>query len=120
MKSLEIWAHTSSTPQAKGGNINLLAAHLIAAPGEFGRAFPFLSMGYLRQTVMITQSGPSSSIAGGSSGIIGYTALVYGLSLIVNAWAIYCTSGGLLNATVIGRLEDSPSPPSAQPELSLP
>lgn len=42
MKSLEIWAHTSSTPQAKGGNINLLAAHLIAAPGEVGRAFPFL------------------------------------------------------------------------------
>lgn len=119
MKSTDSRAYNSSTPRVRGGHISPLAAHLIAASGEFVGTFFFLWMGYSGQTVVFNQA-PAPAIAGGlSSETVVYTSLVYGLSLLVNAWAFYRISGGLFNPAVSKKLNDSPSATTAQRGLSL-
>lgn len=100
MKTLNDWAQNSNTPRARGGRISPLAAHLVAASGEFVGTFFFLWIGYSGQIVIFNQA-PALAIAGGiSSETVVFTALVYGLSLLVNAWAFYRISGGLFNPAV--------------------
>lgn len=100
MKTLHSWTQKSNAPRARGGHISPLTAHLIAASGEFVGTFFFLWMGYSGQIVILNQA-PAPAITGGISGeTVVYTALVYGLSLLVNAWAFYRISGGLFNPAV--------------------
>lgn len=100
MKSLDNWPPKSSGPRARGGHISPLAGHLIAASGEFVGTFFFLWMGYSGQTVVFNQAPGMANAGGISSETVVYTALVYGLSLLVNAWAFYRISGGLFNPAV--------------------
>lgn len=100
MKSLDNWAPKSSGPRSRGGHISTVAAHLIAASGEFVGTFFFPWMGYSSQMMVFNQA-PAQAIAGGlSSETVVYTALVYGFSLLVNAWAFYRISGGPFNPAV--------------------
>ncbi|KAI7780652.1 Aquaporin-1 [Diaporthe eres] len=100
MKTLHSWTQKSNAPRARGGHISPLAAHPIAASGESVGTFFFLWMGYSGQIVIFNQA-PALAITGGISGeTVVYTALVYGLSLLVNAWAFYRISGGLFNPAV--------------------
>lgn len=118
MKSLDSWAHRSSTARARSGHISPLAAHLIAASGEFVGTFFFLWMGYSAQSVIFNQAPARAADGGLSSDAVVYTALVYGLSLLVNAWAFYRISGGLFNPAVRQRLDHSPSRSNAQRALT--
>lgn len=108
MKFIDGRAHNSSMPRVRGGHISPLTAHLIAASGEFVGTFFFLWMGYSGQTVVFNQASAPAIAGGLSSESVVFTALVYGLSLLVNAWAFYRISGGLFNPAVSEWLNDSP------------
>ncbi|KAK2602883.1 hypothetical protein N8I77_009385 [Diaporthe amygdali] len=100
MKFRDTWAHNQSEPRARDSHLSPLAAHLIAASGEFVGTFFFLWMGYSGQTVALTLA-PSPAAGGGpSSETVVYISLVYGFSLLVNAWTFYRISGGLFNPAV--------------------
>lgn len=100
MKALHNRPLKSSGPQARSGHISPLSAHLIAASGEFVGTFFFLWVGYSGQTVVFNQASAQAIAGGLGSETVVFTALVYGLSLLVNAWAFYRISGGLFNPAV--------------------
>ncbi|KAF2277790.1 aquaporin-like protein [Westerdykella ornata] len=78
-----------------------LQKHLIAASGEFVGTFLFLYFAYAANVMLATQAGERSIANGGTSDQTNiFLALVYGFSLLVNVWAFYRISGGLLNPAV--------------------
>jgi aquaporin related protein len=82
-------------------HLSTLTAHIIAATGEFVGTFFFLYFSFMCQVMLHTQSGDRSVDNGGTSSQQNiFTALIYGLSLLVNAWAFYRISGGLFNPAV--------------------
>jgi aquaporin related protein len=81
--------------------IGTLTAHLVAAVGEFVGTFMFLYFSFLGQEMLVSQAAEVSiqnRLASNHQNI--YTALLYGLSLLVNVWAFYRISGGLFNPAV--------------------
>lgn len=86
--------------KAKPRHIGPMEGHLIAAVGEFVGTFFFLWMAYSAQLMVINQASSASLIGGASSHTVVYISLIYGLSLLVNAWAFYRISGGLFNPAV--------------------
>ncbi|KAF2128808.1 aquaporin [Dothidotthia symphoricarpi CBS 119687] len=78
-----------------------MQAHMVAFSGEFVGTFMFLYFSFACQIMLATQRSESSMANGGKSSQENiFTALVYGLSLLVNAWAFYRISGGLFNPAV--------------------
>lgn len=77
-----------------------LGAHLVAASGEFVGTFFFLWMAYSGQLTVLNQYSSLAVAGGASSETVVFIALVYALSLLVNAWAFYRISGGLFNPAV--------------------
>lgn len=78
-----------------------MMAHFIAATGEFVGTFMWLFFAFSCQIMLNTQSSETSiANGGGSSQKMVFTALVYGLSLLVNVWAFFRISGGLFNPAV--------------------
>ncbi|KAF3771122.1 aquaporin-like protein [Cryphonectria parasitica EP155] len=95
--NLQRW---SSDRYVEGGHISSLQSHLIAASGEFVGTFFFLWMAYSGQMMVLNQA-PGTALSGGaSSETVVFIAIVYGFSLLVNAWAFYRISGGLFNPAV--------------------
>ncbi|ROW09269.1 hypothetical protein VPNG_05868 [Cytospora leucostoma] len=82
-------------------HIGPLQAHLIAASGEFVGTFFFLWMAYSAQLMVLDQAEGGASRGGASAHTVVYISLIYGLSLLVNAWAFYRISGGLFNPAVV-------------------
>lgn len=75
--------------------------HVIAAVGEFVGTFMFLYFAFACQIMLVNQASERAISNGLSSSQQNiFTALVYGLSLLVNAWAFYRISGGLFNPAV--------------------
>lgn len=75
--------------------------HMIAASGEFVGTFFFLYFAYGAQVMLAEQTGEVALANGGKSAQTNiFTALIYGFSLLVNVWAFYRISGGLLNPAV--------------------
>jgi aquaporin related protein len=88
--------HEQSRPK-----LSTLQAHLVAASGEFVGTFMFLYFAFACQVMLHTQSGNRSEENGGFDSQQNiHTALVYGLSLLVNVWAFFRISGGLFNPAV--------------------
>ena len=90
----------SAEKHVGGGHINVLQSHMIAASGEFVGTFFFLWMAYSGQLMVLGQVGSVAIVGGTSSETIVLVAIVYGFSLLVNAWAFYRISGGLFNPAV--------------------
>jgi aquaporin related protein len=87
---------SSSRPE-----LSTLQAHFVAASGEFVGTFMFLYFSFACQIMLHTQSGGRSQENGGFDNQQNIdTALVYGLSLLVNVWAFFRISGGLFNPAV--------------------
>lgn len=81
--------------------ISPMQSHLVAASGEFVGTFFFLWMSYSASLMVLDQQSATALNGGGSStDTVVYIALVYGFSLLVNAWAFYRISGGLFNPAV--------------------
>lgn len=81
--------------------ISPMHSHLVAASGEFVGTFFFLWMSYSASLMVLDQQSATALNGGGSStDTVVYIALVYGFSLLVNAWAFYRISGGLFNPAV--------------------
>jgi aquaporin related protein len=81
--------------------IGTLTAHLVAAVGEFVGTFMFLYFAFAGQIMIVFQAADVSRTNGlASSQQNIFTALLYGLSLLVNVWAFYRISGGLFNPAV--------------------
>jgi aquaporin related protein len=90
--------NSDSNPRPK---LSTLQAHLVAASGEFVGTFMFLYFSFACQIMLHTQSGGRSQENGGFDNQQNIdTALVYGLSLLVNVWAFFRISGGLFNPAV--------------------
>lgn len=91
-----------SRKNAKPRHIGPLQGHLIAASGEFVGTFFFLWMAYSAQLMVLNQASSKAlvSTTTASSDTVVYISLIYGLSLLVNAWAFYRISGGLFNPAV--------------------
>ncbi|KAF2998798.1 hypothetical protein E8E13_000822 [Curvularia kusanoi] len=94
--------NTGSHDQRPSHNkLSNLETHLIAASGEFVGTFMFLYFAFACQIMLHTQASDRSLENGGFSSQQNInTALVYGLSLLVNVWAFYRISGGLFNPAV--------------------
>ena len=61
----------------------------------------FLYFSFACQIMLHTQASETSLQNGGHSSQMNvFTALVYGLRLLVNVWAFYRISGGLFNPAV--------------------
>ena len=87
-------------PQPKH-KISTLEGHLVAASGEFVGTFMFLYFSFACQLMLTNQASERSILNGGPSSQQNvFTALVYGLSLLVNVWAFFRISGGLFNPAV--------------------
>ncbi|KUI70327.1 Aquaporin-1 [Cytospora mali] len=86
--------------QPKPRHIGPIEGHLIAASGEFVGTFFFLWMAYSAQLMVLNQAPSTAIVGGASSHTVVYISLIYGLSLLVNAWAFYRISGGLFNPAV--------------------
>lgn len=90
----------SADPRVPTSYMSKMQAHLIAASGEFIGTFLFLYFAYAGQLMIMGQKA-SDALAGGlSNDSLVYIALVYGFSLLVNAWVFYRISGGLFNPAV--------------------
>lgn len=96
----ESWTRRSTETHVDGGHISVIQSHFVAASGEFVGTFFFLYMAYSGQLMVLTQYSSLGVVGGASSETIVYIALVYALSLLVNAWAFYRISGGLFNPAV--------------------
>lgn len=94
------WKRRSTESHVEGGHISILQSHLVAASGEFVGTFFFLYMAYSGQLMVLNQYSSLAVVGGASSETIVFIALVYALSLLVNAWAFYRISGGLFNPAV--------------------
>lgn len=81
--------------------LTTLQAHMVAFSGEFVGTFMFLFFSFSAQVMLATQRSESSIVNGQKSSQENiFTALVYGMSLLVNVWAFYRISGGLFNPAV--------------------
>lgn len=89
-----------SSVDQHGSHLSDLGTHLVAASGEFVGTFFFLWMAYSGQLTVLNQYSALAVAGGASSETIVFIALVYALSLLVNAWAFYRISGGLFNPAV--------------------
>jgi aquaporin related protein len=90
-----------NSDSASRPKLSTLQAHLVAASGEFVGTFMFLYFSFACQIMLHTQSGGRSQENGGFDNQQNIdTALVYGLSLLVNVWAFFRISGGLFNPAV--------------------
>lgn len=96
----EQWSRLSHSTHVQEGHISSLQSHLVASSGEFVGTFFFLWMSYSAQLVVLDQASAKSLSGGTSSETVVYISLVYGFSLLVNAWAFYRISGGLFNPAV--------------------
>ncbi|QDS77824.1 hypothetical protein FKW77_006093 [Venturia effusa] len=74
--------------------------HFVAATGEFVGTFMFLWFAFAGQTMVIQQASDSAIDGSSSAQTIVFISLIYGLSLLVNAWGWYRISGGLFNPAV--------------------
>lgn len=93
--------HLKNSPvDHHGSHLSDLGAHLVAASGEFVGTFFFLWMAYSGQLTVLNQYSALAVAGGASSETVVFIALVYALSLLVNAWAFYRISGGLFNPAV--------------------
>jgi aquaporin related protein len=92
--------HSNTNTHGKR-KISTLTGHLVAATGEFVGTFMFLYFAFAGQIMIVTQASEVSLANGlASSHQNIFTALLYGFSLLVNAWAFYRISGGLFNPAV--------------------
>lgn len=94
------WSRLSRETHVKGGHITSLQSHLVAASGEFVGTFFFLWMSYSAGIMIVDQKSSTALTGGTSTETVVYVSLVYGFSLLVNAWAHYRISGGLFNPAV--------------------
>jgi aquaporin related protein len=78
-----------------------MRGHVVAMSGELDVTVLFLWFAFARNQTA-SQSTPASTVLE-PQGIM-FTALSYGMSLLVVAWAIYRISGGLFNPAVSSRL----------------
>lgn len=93
--------HTNGHSRRKPPQLSTLQKHMVAATGEFCGTFMFLYFSFACQIMLHTQRSETSLENGGYSATMNiHTALVYGLSLLVNVWAFYRISGGLFNPAV--------------------
>jgi len=79
-----------------------LKGHIVAAVGEFVGTFMFLLFALGGTNVVNTapaQGANATDLAANPSKIM-YIALVFGMSLVVNAWVFFRISGGLFNPAV--------------------
>ncbi|KAE9975252.1 hypothetical protein EG328_003292 [Venturia inaequalis] len=77
-----------------------LRGHFVAATGEFVGTFMFLWFAFAGQ-LMVTEQASDTALNGSKSAqSVVFICLIYGLSLLVNAWAFYRISGGLFNPAV--------------------
>jgi aquaporin related protein len=75
-----------------------LRGHFVAATGEFVGTFMFLWFAFAGQLMVIEQASDTAVLNGKqSSQTIVFVSLIYGLSLLVNAWGWFRISGGLFN-----------------------
>lgn len=82
--------------------LSTLTTHLVAAVGEFVGTFMFLYFAFACQIMLVNQAAEraiGNGLASSQQNI--FTALVYGFSLLVNAWTFYRISGGLFNPAVL-------------------
>jgi aquaporin related protein len=97
-------ADTSAGSSHRGrrqSNLSAVQGHFVAASGEFVGTLLFLYFSYAGQVMLTTQASEMSLQNGQSSSQKNiFTALLYGFSLLVNAWAFYRISGGLFNPAV--------------------
>lgn len=90
-----------TTHVKRKGKISAMQSHLVAASGEFVGTFFFLWMSYSASLMVLNQKSATALDGGGSSAeTVVYIALIYGFSLLVNAWAFFRISGGLFNPAV--------------------
>lgn len=94
------WSQISRNTHVHGGHLTTLQSHLVAASGEFVGTFFFLWMSYSAQLMVLSQKTGDAEGGGNSADTVVYIALIYGFSLLVNAWAFYRISGGLFNPAV--------------------
>lgn len=92
-------SHTSNHGGKPKRTISTLTGHLVAAVGEFVGTFMFLYFAFAGQIMLTTQSEPAPNGQSSAQQNI-FTALIYGFSLLVNAWTFYRISGGLFNPAV--------------------
>lgn len=92
--------HHGSSGGGGRSHLSDLGTHLVAASGEFVGTFFFLWMAYSGQLTVLNQYSALAVAGGASSETVVFIALVYALSLLVNAWAFYRISGGLFNPAV--------------------
>lgn len=75
--------------------------HVVAAIGEFVGTFMFLWFAFAGHLMVIEQASDVAILNGAkSSQSIVFISLIYGLSLLVNAWGWFRISGGLFNPAV--------------------
>jgi aquaporin related protein len=97
--------HHSNGNHHQKRQLSTLTTHLVAAVGEFVGTFMFLYFAFACQIMLVNQASEraiSNGLASSQQNI--FTALVYGFSLLVNAWAFYRISGGLFNPAVCSSL----------------
>lgn len=97
----EMWTRRTQSTHVPDGHLSPVQSHVVAAVGEFVGTFFFLWMAYSGQ-LMVGNQASSLALAGGgpSSETVVLISIVYGFSLLVNAWAFYRISGGLFNPAV--------------------
>lgn len=93
-------AHPKQRRSKTHPHLTTLETHLIAASGKFVGTFLFLYFAYAGQVMLQTTQREDGPATTGKQQTNIYTALVYGFSLLVNVWAFYRISGGLLNPAV--------------------
>lgn len=96
----ESWTRLSTQHHVRGGHLTKLQSHMVAASGEFVGTFFFLWMSYSASLMVLDQKSSVALSGGSSTETVVYISLVYGFSLLVNAWAFYRISGGLFNPAV--------------------
>lgn len=77
-----------------------LRGHFVAATGEFVGTFMFLWFAFAGQLMVIEQASDVALDGSKSAQSVVFISLIYGLSLLVNAWGWFRISGGLFNPAV--------------------
>lgn len=96
----EMWTRRSQNTHVPDGHLTSVQSHVVAASCEFVGTFFFLWMAYSGQLMVGNQVAGVALAGGASSETVVLIAIVYGFSLLVNAWAFYRISGGLFNPAV--------------------
>lgn len=77
-----------------------LRGHFVAATGEFVGTFMFLWFAFAGQLMVTDQASDKAPDGSKSAQSVVFISLIYGLSLLVNAWGWFRISGGLFNPAV--------------------